>query len=417
MPSSLLSLFHHHIWQRLPLGARRAAFARISAWRAPSITPDARANEPIIIVGMLRQASGLGDAARKSHDALKAAGLRVYGIDVTGRLMHEANHAGFEFEDGRGLLGPGTVIIHASGPVLPRVMTFLGQRFVRDKRIMAHWFWELPTLPDTWRPALPFLHDICASTGFVADAIRPMAGSRPVHVVSYPLEPEATRPIRRDHADPFTVYVAFNFASNFTRKNPCAAIRAFRLAFGDDPKVRLIVKYLNEAIWPEGAALMQNAAEGAANIVMNNQVLDDAGVDALYRQADVVMSLHRAEGLGLTIAEAMMRGLPVIATNWSGNTDFFAADVGFPVGFKLVPIDDPQKNYDGAGIQWRDPANALWADADIEEAAAALRALRADAELRESVGAAAARKAHDFFAPGRHVAEIRNIINGDPGRA
>lgn len=411
MSNPLFRFLHQQIWRRLPLSARRAAFARISAWRAPKITPRAKAKEPIIIVGMLRQASGLGDAARKSHDALKAAGLRVYGIDVTGTLMHEANHAGFAFEDGRELLGAGTVILHASGPVVPLVMTSLGKRFVRGKRIMAHWFWELPALPENWRPALPYLHDICASTRFVADAIRPMVGSRPVHVVSYPLGPEAIRPVRRDHAGPFTAFVAFNFASNFTRKNPCAAIRAFRLAFGDDPDVRLIVKYLNEATWPEGGAMMQRAAEGASNIVMNNQVLDDAGVDALYRQADVVLSLHRAEGLGLTVAEAMMRGLPVIATNWSGNTDFFTAEAGFPVGFKLVPIEDPQKNYDGAGIHWKDPANAVWADADIEEAAAALRSLRADGRLRETLGAAGSRKAHDFFAPARHVAQIRQILD------
>lgn len=398
------------------MGARRAVFARISAWQAPSITPGANAKQPIIIVGMLHQASGLGDAARKSHDALKAAGLRVYGIDVTSLLMHDANHTGFSFEDGSDLLGEGTVIIHVSGPVIPRVMAFLGKRFVRGKRIMAHWFWELPTLPESWQPALPFLHDICASTRFVADAIKPMAGSRPVHVVSYPLGPEAIWPTRHEHAGPFTAFVAFNFASNFTRKNPCAAIRAFRLAFGDDPDVRLVVKYLNEASWPEGVALMQRAAEGASNIVMNNEVLDDAGVDELYRQADVVMSLHRAEGLGLTIAEAMMRGLPVIATDWSGNTDFFAADAGLPVRFKLVPIHDPQKNYEGAGIHWKNPADAVWADADVEEAAAALRTLRADAKLRESLGATGARKARDFFEPARHVAQIRQVLNGEQPR-
>lgn len=413
MPNSLFGFLHQKIWRRLPVGARRAIFAKLSVWQAPSITSGADARQPIIIVGMLGQASGLGDAARKSHDALKAAGLRVYGIDVTGALIHETNHTGFSFEDGRGLLGEGTVILHVSGPVVPRVMAFLGKRFVRGKRIMAHWFWELPTLPENWRLALPFLHDICASTRFVADATRPMAGGRPIHIVSYPIEAEAIRPTRLIHSGPFTALVAFNFASNFTRKNPCAAIRAFRLAFGNDPGVRLIVKYLNEASWPDGVRLMQEAAAGAENITMNGEVLNDAGVDRLYQQSDVVMSLHRAEGLGLTIAEAMMRGLPVIATNWSGNTDFFAADAGFPISFKLVPVDDPQQNYDGAGVHWRNPADAVWADADIEEAAAALRALRADTTLRERLGAAGAEKAQDFFDPAHHVAQIRQVLKGE----
>ena len=235
-------------------------------------------------------------------------------------------------------------------------------------------------------------------------------------MVSYPIEPEAIQPIRHLHAGPFTAFVAFNFASNFARKNPCAAIRAFRRAFGDDPGARLIIKYLNEASWPDGVRLMQEAAEGAQNIVMNGEVLDDAGVGGLYQQADVVMSLHRAEGLGLTIAEAMLRGLPVIATNWSGNTDFFTAEAGFPVGFTLIPIDDPQNNYDGAGIRWKDPADAVWADADIDEAAAALRMLRADAELREGLGVAGAKIAHDFFEPARHVEQITRILHGDGPR-
>jgi glycosyltransferase involved in cell wall biosynthesis len=237
-----------------------------------------------------------------------------------------------------------------------------------------------------------------------------MAGGRPVHLVSYPLEPEAVRQTQRTRSGPFTILVAFNVASNFTRKNPCAAIDAFRRAFGDDPDVRLIVKYLNEAAWPDGVRQMKLAADGAANIIMNNEVLDDSGVDALYQSADVVMSLHRAEGLGLTIAEAMMRGLPVIATNWSGNTDFFTPEVGIPVGFKLVPIADPQGNYGGPGIHWKKPADAVWADADVEEAAAALRTLRADANLRHALGAAGAKTAREFFDPTRHVQRIKGIL-------
>lgn len=410
MFNSLFRFLHRQIWRRLPVGARRAVFARVSTWRAPAITVGAKIEEPIIIVGMLRQASGLGDAARKSHDALKAAGISVYGVDVTRHLMHEENYFDFSFEDGRHLRGAGTAILHVSGPVVPRVMALLGKRFLRRKRVMAHWFWELPVLPDNWRQALPFLHDICVSTRFVAEAVRPIAAGRPVHLISYPLEPKAIRQSRHDQPRPFTVLVAFNFASNFARKNPCAAIRAFRTAFHDDPNTRLIVKYLNEAAWPEGVGLMRVATGDAANIVMNGEVLDEAGINALYEQTDVVLSLHRAEGLGLTIAEAMLRGLPVVATNWSGNTDFFNAESGFPIGFELVSIDDPQKNYAQVGIQWNSPTDAVWADANIDEAAAALQMLYADPKLREKLGARGAKEAGNYFDPARHVEQIMAIF-------
>lgn len=413
----LFQLLHHHVWRRLPVGPRRALFARISAWRAPAISTDAQAKQPFIVVGFLNQTSGLGDAARKSHDALKAAGFEVYGIDVTATLMHEANYPDFRFDDGRGLVGAGTLIIHASGPSIPRVMAFLGKRLVTGKRVVAHWFWELPKLPGDWRSALPFVHDFCASTRFVADAIRPLAGARPVHVVNYPLTvPASGRRAPEAAARPFTALVLFNIASNFARKNPCAAIRAFRRAFGDDPGVKLMVKYLNAAAWPEAMKEMRAAAGGAANIVMNGEVLDDAGINALYAEADTVISLHRAEGLGLAVAEAMMRGIPVIATDWSGNTDFFTAECGFPIGYRLVPIEDPQSNYAGKGVAWDDPADARWAEPDIEEAADALKILRSDPDLRRRLGAAGIRQARAFFDPALHVERLSALLVSEPPR-
>lgn len=412
----LLQIFHKHVWRRLPAGPRRAAFARISTWRAPAITPHAQATQPFIIVGFLNQTSGLGDAARKSHDALKAAGFPVYGIDVTGTLMHEANYPGFRFEDGRGVVGAGTIILHVSGPSIPRAMAFLGGRLVAGKRVVAHWFWELPELPGDWRSARPFVHDFCASTHFVADAIRPLAADRPVHVVNYPLNDIAARHGSGRAANPFTALVLFNIASNFARKNPCAAIRAFRLAFGDDPDAKLVVKYLNASAWPDAVKEMHAAADGAANIVMNDAVLDDAGINALYAESDVVVSLHRAEGLGLAIAEAMMRGIPVIATNWSGNADFFTAACGFPISYRLVPIEDPQANYAGKGVAWNDPADARWAEPDVEEAAAALRALKSDPDLCRRLGAAGREQARAFFDPALHVERVSALLVKDAPR-
>lgn len=409
----LLRLFHRHVWRRLPVGARRSAFARLSIWRAPAISANAKASQPIIIVGLLKTASGLGDSARKSHDALKAAGLTVYGIDVTDTLMHEANYPDFRFDDGKAVIGHGTVILHVSGPSVPRVMAFLGKRIIKSKRIVAHWFWELPKLPSDWQSALPFVHDLCTSTYFVADAVRRLATGRPVHVVHYPLTEAAGLQRLGAPAKPFTVLVLFNIASNFARKNPCAAIRAFRLAFGDDPSAKLVVKYLNASAWPQSEADMLAAANGAANVVLNGGLLDDAGVEALYAETDVVLSLHRAEGLGLAIAEAMMRGIPVIATNWSGNTDFFTADAGFPIGYSLVPIADPQTNYSGKGVAWDDPADARWAEPNVEEAVAALIALRADPDLCRRLGAAGRERARAFFDPALHVERVSALLVKD----
>lgn len=395
---SALTFVHLHLWRRLPHKARRTVLFRLASWWAPRPSPTAKAKTPILIVGLLRHASGLGAAARACHDALKASGLPVYGIDLTEKLMHEVNYPGFDYQDGRELLGEGTVFLHVSGPLVPLAMGYLGRSFVRRKHIVAHWFWELPHVPKDWSPAMPFIHEICVNTSFVRDAVRPIAGERPLHVVPYPLSLNRAPRTAHQPKQPFTVLVIFNIASSFARKNPCAAIAAFRQAFGDDPSARLIVKYMNAFAWPEGVRLMVAAANGAANVELTGDVLDEAGMDALYKQADVVMSLHRAEGLGLVIAEGMLRGLPVIATGWSGTMDFLTPETGVPVGYKLVPVSDPQKNYTDA--------NVLWAEADIGEAAAALRALRADPAWRQRLGAAAATHARKFFLPANYVRHL-----------
>jgi glycosyltransferase involved in cell wall biosynthesis len=353
---------------------------------------------------MLRQASGLGQAARVCHDTLRAAGLPVYGVDLNRRFVQDTNFPSFAFVDGGGLRGEGTVLLHINGPLVPLAMTVLGRAFVRHKRVIAHWFWELPRVPEEWRLAAPFVHEICVNTQFIADAIRPISGTRPVHVVAYPLaqRQRENRQAARGPVQPFTVLVVLNIASSFARKNPCAAISAFRRAFGEDPSARLIVKYMNASAWPEGVRLMEGASSGAGNVELLGSTLDEAGIDALYARADVVLSLHRAEGLGLVIAEAMLRGLPVIATNWSGNTDFLSPTTGIPIRYDLVPVDDPQGNYRDGGM--------LWAEPDVDAAAAALRVLRGDPELRAKLGAAAAACVADIFDPARYVRQIQSLL-------
>lgn len=405
MLKTVLRFTHLHLWRRLPHKARRTVLFRLASVWAPRPDSDAKAEVPIIVVGMLRHASGLGAAARACHNALKASGLPVYGIDLTETLMHEVNHSDFAYDDGRSLLGQGTVFLHISGPLVPLAMAGLGRAFVRRKRVVAHWFWELPEVPKDWSPAIPFVHEICVNTTFVRDAIRPIACGRPLHVVPYPLllDP-APRPVRRSDR-PFTVLVVFNIASSFARKNPCAAIAAFRQAFSNNPSVRLIVKYMNAFVWPEGVRLMEEAAREADNIELRGDVLDEDGMAALFDEADVVMSLHRAEGLGLVVAEGMLRGLAVIATDWSGSVDFLTPETGVPIGYRLMPVNDPQGKY---------PSAMLWAEPNIDEAAAALQALRADPAWRQRLGAAAVAHAGEFFRPARYADRIVEIFAGAP---
>lgn len=328
----------------------------------------------------------------------------MFGIDLTAGLMQRLDTPDFAFADGGSLDGPGTLIVHVNSPLMPFAIWCLGRSVVANKYVIGYWAWELPDVPPDWRHGIPFVHEIWVPSAFTADAVRQIAGDRPVRVVPHPvaLRGSAAGPRVPWPDRPFTALLIFNMASSFARKNPLAAITAFRKAFGDDVSARLIVKTSNGEDFPTGISSIKEAIGMAHNIVLIDQTMSAAEIEALYSGSDVVMSLHRAEGFGLTLAEAMLRGLPVVATNWSGNVDFVSAENGIPIPYRLIAADDLQGTYHHPGM--------MWADADVEAAAAALRRLRSDAKLARTLGeAGAAYAARAWTAQGYAVSVGRHL--------
>jgi glycosyltransferase involved in cell wall biosynthesis len=121
-----------------------------------------------------------------------------------------------------------------------------------------------------------------------------------------------------------------------------------------------------------------------------------------WQEADAFASLHRSEGFGLPLAEAMCAGYPVVATGWSGNMDYMAQETSFPVKYRLVDVDDPQNVYGRT--------EGLWAEAECEHAAEIFLALRNDRMLAAAVGAAARKSVIEKLSASRFVAPM--ISNG-----
>ena len=377
----MIGLLHRHIWQRLPYGLRRAALFRASSLLAPRPRRDAIAAEPVIVAGAFRASSGLGRITRLMFEGLRAAGVHAIAADITTGLRQPANLPP-PTDPGEAGPGPGTLIVCVNAPLTGMALLAIGRQVASGKRVIGLWNWELPEVPPEWRLGVGLVHEIWVSSAFTAAAIRPIAGNKPVHVVDYPinLHPAAPRTPRQPGA-PFTALCMFDAASSVTRKNPEGAIEAFRRAFGTDPSARLLLKAQRLAGAPEQKARLE-ALAAAPNIEILDATLDDAALDALYDRADVLLSLHRAEGYGLTLAEAMRRGLPVVATDWSGNVDFVSDSVGIPVPWTLVPAEDLQRTYHHPHMRWAEP--------DLDAAAAALRRLRDEPGLSARLGAAGA---------------------------
>lgn len=403
---ALLKRFHQAIWQGLPRKLRRRVLFQVAAALAPRPSISASSKLPIIVAGVFRTASGLGQAARLCHDALKAEGLPVLGIDLTAALMQPRdNPAEFVFADGLLSRGSGTLIMHVNSPLMPLALLSLGHQYVRDKHIVGSWVWELPEMPPDWQRGTQFVHEIWVPSQFTTRAVQSIAGRRPVCVIPYPVAARSypSMPFRRDSDHPFTVITIFNAASSFARKNPLATIAAFSRAFGDDRGVRLIVKVSNPSAFPQGHECILEAARRANNIVVTDTIASAREMALLYERSDVLVSLHRAEGFGLIIAEAMLHGLPVVATNWSGNVDFLTPETGIPVPYHLVQAEDPQGTYHYAEMKW--------AEANIEGAAEALCRLRADRALCNQLGSAAAQFGLEAWSAERYASAVRSRLS------
>ena len=402
---------HRLIWKRLPRNLRRSLLVWVT--QAITLRPTQVLDGfsgPFIVVGYLRTCSGLGASARLCYEAMRSNGVAVAGIDLSAPMMQSEDMTDFEFEDGSHLEGTGTLILHINAPWVPFALWLLGRRLVRGKWIVGYWHWELPEVPKIWRIGYRFVHEVWVPSRFVAQALLKGGFDKPLRIVHHPvaLSVPCTKAVVKkiDANRRFTVLVIFNMASGFTRKNPLAAVKAFSSAFGDNPSTRLIIKVSNSQLYKAGFKSLLSAIEGFNNIELVTRRFSAEEMNALYEMSDVVLSLHRSEGFGLVIAEAMLRGLPVIATDWSGNLDFLNSSNGMPVRWTPVPVADPQGVYDLGELSWADP--------DIHDASTKLISLRADPHLRSTLGRQALEDAAFFFGVKRYVNAIACTVRAPP---
>jgi glycosyltransferase involved in cell wall biosynthesis len=367
----------HAVWRGLPAGLRRRLFAQATGWAAPK--PSLRlgpAAAGIAIAGEFSRASGLGEGARLMAEAAKRLDIPVWTIDLPPPIDSRP-----EVEVTPSEIPPLGVplVLHVNAPMLPLALLRLPDRVTRNRTIIGYWAWEMPQVPPEWRPAAACVSQVWVPSRFTAAALQPLAPGR-IRIVPPPLAivpPVASTAVRSDFGlpeDAVVVLVSFNLASSFVRKNPFAAIAAFRGAFGDRPDRILVLKVSHPEHAPADFARLTQMAQ-APNIRIDTRTLPSADRHALTACADIVLSLHRGEGFGLVMAEAMLLGKPVIATGWSGNADFMDSTTAALVPYRLAPARDDRSVYHG-----------LWAEPDVAAAAVILNALADDPVTRRSLG-------------------------------
>lgn len=337
----------------------------------PRILPAATAtqapapNASVRVVGLLSSASGLGASARLCIEALAHMGRPVSTCDVS-NLFDSGDGVAFRNEESTGFSIGDVSIYHLNPPML--LPGILGSGFTRYRRSfnIGYWAWELDCLPREWIGGLRYVDAVFVPSAFCRNAVQRYT-KKPVFVVPHPV-----REVAQGEWHPsatFRVVGIFNFGSSFERKNPIALIRAFREAFADDCSAELVLKTSQGHRYPNDRDRLAAAATGMRNVHIIDEVWPDSRVLDLLGSADVYISLHRSEGFGLTIAEAIMREVPVVVTNWSGSTDFCSSEHAFTVDYELIPFADGHTDYS-------EVSEAQWAEPSVAHAAMHLRAVR-----------------------------------------
>jgi glycosyltransferase involved in cell wall biosynthesis len=218
----------------------------------------------------------------------------------------------------------------------------------------------------------------------VVDALHAAGVTKPVRLMPHPValgqSPGiADRAAFSIPADAFAVLALGDLHSSASRKNLVGAIEVFVRAFPAEGEARLIVKVREEGAYPAFLAEARQRASGRNDIGFVTGDLSASDMRRLIASSSLVLSPHRSEGFGLPLAEALLAGVPALATGWSGNMDFMAAMPELLIASSLVPVNDRYGVYRGPG--------QVWAEPDVEDAAAKLRRLAASVELRHRLAA------------------------------
>ena len=394
----------HRAWRKIPHSWRVRFFDELTPVIAPRPSRHPKGGMPIGIAGWFSSASGLGEGARLGYRALETSGLKPTAYDLSAAFAQNDLPGAITtrpLESGTG----GSLVMHINGPYLPYAMCMLGRRQIAGRRIIGYWAWELPRLSDAWRPALSFVHEIWVPSRFTQAAVAD-ATDLPVHVVPHPLpEIEAPTSRRQDFGlpeDAIIILNSFHIGSNFTRKNPVAAINAFRRAFGDRKDRILIIKLSDPGNVPWARQELNAAIASAPNIHVIERTLSSKDMTGLMALSDIVISTHRSEGFGLICAEAMRLGKPVIATGWSGNLDFMNEENSALLPYKLIPVEDRDNAFDSRNQQWADP--------DVDAAARWLTRLADDPDLRRHMGVKAAKDIAEYLSPAHFAKTVSTLL-------
>lgn len=347
----------------------------------------------INLIGYSRSETGVGESSRLAARAYDRVNLPFGIINYnTGNLANcnDLTWAEREMDHAKHNVN----IFHINADQMPVAFDTLGKEVFEGKYNIGYWHWELPDFPDEWLNSFNYVNEIWAPSQFIVDAI---SEKSPVPVVKIPHGIELTeydtlnREKLRLPEDCFLFLTMYDTYSFQERKNPISVIESFKKSFRkDDRSVGLVIKVNHSDNNSKGLTKLEQLIEGYQNIYLVKGTLSRSDVNSLINCTDCFVSLHRSEGFGLGLAEAMYLGKPVIGTHWSANTDFMNHRNSCVVDYRLVQIGEDLGPY---------KAYQYWADPDIEHASYYMKKLVGDKSYYERIGLAGQETIRNLFSP------------------
>jgi glycosyltransferase involved in cell wall biosynthesis len=317
------------------------------------------------LIGYLSSASGVGESARALRLALEHAAHPCSTLDLAPDGEPGRSTPIPRAEAGVSALDVNLFCVNPEG--MRALREGLGGGFFAGHRNVGYWYWEMPDLPDEWLDRFDGLDEVWVASRFVAETVRKAAPDRiEVRIVPPPVPPRVSSLSRRAVGLPENGFLFLSMADargHLSRKNPLGSIEAFRTAFGESKEAALVLRIHHPEFDADGVAQLKESAK-ASNVIFLEGTFPRERISGLLSRCDAYVSLHRSEGFGFPLAEALALGKPAAATDYSGTRDYLTVETGFPIAFRTQALKRPVGPY---------AAGAIWAEPDVEDAARALR--------------------------------------------
>lgn len=365
-------------------------------------------NFGVNISGYINKQFGLGEGVRSNIRAIKTTNIPYvindFNIVLSKHVMDETQSILTVSEE-----NPYNInLVQINIDRLHSVMQQTDKSYFQNKYNIAFWAWELENFPEESKVFFNLFNEIWVPSNFCTEAISKVSPV-PVIKMMHSIEIENTTYSRKDFNLPenkFIFMTMFDYYSSISRKNPLATIDSYEQSFGkNNPDVLLLIKTSISKEFPNEKNQLVNRIGDNKSIIIVEEILERDKLYSLMNCCDCFVSLHRSEGFGLTMAEAMYLGKPVIATAYSANTEFMNINNSFPVKYKLIQTGDQY---------YFSTDKDVWADADVQHASLQMTLVYTNKNLASEIAQRGQNDVKQFLSPsimGEKIKQRLELIN------